>query len=210
MRLSRFAPAFCPTFIPFELTDTQTKTKHKTLEVKRILLRAQTVMSKSPKGHNPGAGTWGPRDEAQNSAEDGKQIRSLGPKLNQHGGDYKVEEAFDKCLLNGPLKMDLCQLCAATGQLPVTSHNNCVLNCILRQCWFFKPPSFSAPSFFKNCKQKDGKDDILWHINQRHANVLMPDQKCLTSEVTNAITPPRHQYGLCWGLRSVHSSTLTL
>lgn len=148
MRLSRFAPALCPTLIPFELRDTQTKTKHKTLEVKRILLRAQTVMSKSPKGHNPGAGTSGPRDEAQNSAEDGKQIRSLGPKLNQRGGDYKAEETSDKCLLNRPLKMDSCEPCAPTGQLPVTSHDN-----------------FFCSYFFKDCKRKDGQDDILSHVN---------------------------------------------
>lgn len=160
MCLSRFAPALYPTLIPFELRDTQTKTKHKTLEVKRILLRAQTVMSKSPKGHNPGGGTSGPRDEAQNSAEDGKQIRSLGLKLNQHGGDYKVEGTFDKCPLNGPLKMDLCE---ATGQLPVTSHTNCVLNCILRQCWFFNPPSSSAPSFLKIANRKTAKT-TFYHI----------------------------------------------
>lgn len=45
---------------------------------------------------------------------------------------------------------------------------------------FFNPPSSSAPTFLTaNRKQKDGKDDVLSHMNQRHAKVLMPDQNVL-------------------------------
>lgn len=68
---------------------------------------------RASKGHNPGTGTSGPQDEAQDSAEDRKQIhRAPGAKQSQHSGDYKVEEASDKCLLNGSLRMDLCDACA--------------------------------------------------------------------------------------------------
>lgn len=52
----------------------------------------------------------GPQDEAQNSTEVGKQIQSLERNKPNMEREDKAPETFDKCLLNGSLKMDLCQL----------------------------------------------------------------------------------------------------
>lgn len=92
------------------LKDSQTQTKNKPQKVKRILVRAQTVMSMSPEGYNQGTGTlrtsgWG--SEFNRGWKTNSKPRA---KQTQHGGEYKAPETFDKCLLKGSLKMDLCQL----------------------------------------------------------------------------------------------------
>lgn len=100
--------------IPHLNSDTNKETSQK--KVKRILVRAQTVMSakrSQPQQQEPS----GPQDEAQNSTEGGKQIQR--PERNKHD---KATETYDKCLLDGSLKLDLCQLLCPKGQLPATSN----------------------------------------------------------------------------------------
>lgn len=86
-------------------TDTQTQTKKTSQKkVKGILVSAQTVMSASPEGHNPS--NRNPQDlRMRLRTEGGKQIQCL--ERNKHD---KAPETSDKRLLDGSLKLDLCQL----------------------------------------------------------------------------------------------------
>lgn len=106
----------------FTLRDTSQILRHKQKKtsqkkVKRILVSAQTVMSASPEGHNPS--NRNPQDlRLRLRTEGGKQIQCL--ERNKHD---KAPETSDKRLLDGSLKLDLCQLVCPKGQLPANQQH---------------------------------------------------------------------------------------
>lgn len=108
---SFFTPAVYPTFIP---SRSELPTRFSDTNKKQAT-KGQEDIGESPDSDvnepwRSQPGHRNPQDEAQNSTEVGKQIQSLERNKPNMEREDKAPETFDKCLLNGSLKMDLCQL----------------------------------------------------------------------------------------------------
>lgn len=104
------------------LQDSQTQTKNKPLKVKRILVRAQTVMSMSPEGHNRGTGTLRTSGRGSEFNRGWKTNPKPRAKQTQHGERVQSTRDVWQMPLEWVIKNGFMSTSAPKGQLPVTSN----------------------------------------------------------------------------------------